>query len=195
MTHIKIDRLNTFKHISYDCVFPQQMIASTIKIIRIIFSIIHQIIPTASSTYTIRSRPNHLPFTYQMIKFAIKPSTAERDHIIPSLIRLSDALPPQKPLIHFETSVSITHFSLSAPATHFFAYIISLLLSLLFLLFFSLHTTPYAKHLRYFAFVLCFCFCSVLLAQYQIDASFALYFYPNTKLMPCVSFFESVFPW
>ena len=109
---------------------------------------------------TTRPRPNHLPSTYRVIKFITKPFTTERGHITPPLIRQSGALSSQKPPIHFETSASITHFSPSTSVTHFFVYIISLLLSLLLLLFSSYHFIR--QHLRYSAllFVLCF-FCFV----------------------------------
>ena len=106
------------------------MIASTIKIIRIIFSIIHQVISTVFSTYIIRFRSNHLPFIYQMIKFIIKFFVVERDHITSLFIRQSDALSPQKSLIYFEISVSIIHFFVQRLSHSFFVYIISLFLSL-----------------------------------------------------------------
>ena len=122
------------------------MVASTTKTTRIIFSIIHQVISTAFSTYNhqeyiIRSRSNHLLFIYQVIKFIIKPFVIGRGHIIPSLIRQSDALSPQKPLIHLRTSVSITQFfaqSLSRPFFRLYNLTFSLtFFSFLFLLHFA----------------------------------------------------------
>ena len=91
-------------------------------------------------------------------------SSIHRNHLISLLIHQSDALSPQKSLIHFETSASITHFSLSASVTHFFAYIISLLLSLLLsLLFFfhiiSSHQLSDIARFCFFVFCLPFVFC------------------------------------
>ena len=84
-----------------------------------------------------------------MIKFIIKPFIIEVIEIIwprsQSIISHRNNVLSTISRSLIKLSASIIHFSLSISVIHFFVYIISLLLSLLFLLFFSFHIISYVN--------------------------------------------------
>ena len=178
------------------------MIASTIKIIRIIFSIIHQVISTVVSTYnhqiSIKSFALHLSddqIHHQALHHRTKSYNPVSRSIIPSFIHQSDALSSQKFLIHFEISASIIHFSLSVSVIQFFVYIISLLLSFFFLLLFFFHiiSSHQFSDIARFCFFVFFLFCLLFVLSFVFCVLFVVYWNNFRFYQRLISYFFSNF--